>query len=230
MKPSNILFVIFCVSTILVQIFNNLGYRKGYEEHLLFVKNQVFPINDFPLKNIKVVVANGVRFTLNVTENQQGFKQDVRPEGISFKAKGDTLFIASKDGKYNERNYFQTYFRSVPTLLLNNAIVNIIATNQGELNARIQKNGQLLVEQSSFKKMNAEVKDSSTLIFNTDATIDLLELKLADQARLQDNEAKIAQIIPVFISDNASLSLSGKGLRALKPRSNTKTTPSVGRF
>lgn len=215
MKPSTILFILFCAGTLLVQLFTNLGYRKGYEEHLLFVKNQVFPINAFPLENIKVVVAKGVRFTLYLTKKQQGFKQDVRPEGITFKAQGDTLFISSKDGKYDELNYFETYFRSVPNLILLDANANIIAKSGEELNTRIEKNGQLLVEQSSFRKVNAEVKDSSTLIFNADATVDLLEVKLKDSASLSDHDANITKIVPIYISDKASLSLSGKGLRAL---------------
>lgn len=115
MKLSAILFVSVCIGTVPVQLFNNLGYKKGYEEHLLFVKNQTFSINSFPIENIKTVVANGVRFTLHTTQGQQGFKQDVRPEGITFRAKGDTLFITSKDGEYNERNHFETYFRTVST-------------------------------------------------------------------------------------------------------------------
>ncbi|MEI7586469.1 hypothetical protein [Runella sp.] len=216
MKPSTILFIIFCAGTLLVQLFTNLGYRKGYEEHLLFVKNHVFPINAFPLEHIKVVVAKGVRFTLYLTKNQQGFKQDVRPEGITFKAQGDTLFISSKDGKYNERNYFETYFRSVPNLILLDANANIVAKNQEELNTQIEKNGQLLVEKSSFKKIKAEVKDNSTLIFNADATVDLLEVTLKDSASLSDHEANITKIVPTYISDKASLSLSGKGIRALR--------------
>jgi len=216
MKPSTILFIIFCAGTLLVQLFTNLGYRKGYEEHLLFVKNHVFPINAFPLEKIKVVVANGVRFTLYLTKNQQGFKQDVRHEGITFKAQGDTLFISSKDGKYNERHYFETYFRSVPNLILLDANANIVAKNQEELNTRIEKNGQLLVEKSSFKKIKAEVKDNSTLIFNADATVDLLEVTLKDSASLSDHEANITKIVPTYISDKASLSLSGKGIRALR--------------
>jgi hypothetical protein len=215
MKPSTILFILFCAGTLVVQLFTNLGYRKGYEEHLLFVKNQVFPINDFPIENIKVVVATGVRFTLYSTANQQGFKQDVRPEGIRFTAKGDTLFISSKEGKYNERNYFETYFRSIPTLILVGANANIIAKNQTEFTASIEKNGQLLIEQSSFRKIYAEVKDSSTLIFNADAAVDVLEVKLKDSASLSDHDADITKIVPIYISDKASLSLSGKGLRAL---------------
>lgn len=215
MKPSTILFILFCVGTLVVQLLTNLGYRKGYEEHLLFVKNQVFPINDFPIENIKVVVATGVRFTLYSTANQQGFKQDVRPEGIRFTAKGDTLFISSKDGKYNERNYFETYFRSVPNLILLDANANIIAKNQAEFTVRIEKNGQLLVEQSSFRKITAEVKDSSTLIFNADAAVNVLEVTLKDNASLSDHDADITKIIPIYISDKASLSLSGKGIRAM---------------
>lgn len=159
MKPSNILFILFCAGTLLVQLFTNLGYKKGYEEHLLFAKNQVFPINNFPIENIKVVVAKGVRFTLHLTKNQQGFKQDVRLEGITFRSQGDTLFITSKDGKYNERHYFETYFHIVPNLILLDANATIIAKSEGELNTRIEKNGQLLVEKSSFRKINAEVKD-----------------------------------------------------------------------
>lgn len=214
MKPSNILFTFFCACTLLVQLFTNLGYRKGYEKHLLFVKNQVFPINAFPLENIKVVVAQGVRFTVNLTKNQQGFKQDVRLEGITFKAQGDTLFITSKDGKYNERHYFETYFHIVPSLVLLDANANIIAKSEGDLNTRIEKNGQLLVEQSHFRRINAEVKDSSTLIFNADAAVDLLEVTLKGSASLSDHDANITKIVPVYISEKASLSLSGKGLRA----------------
>lgn len=215
MKLSNILFAIFCAGTLAVQVLVNLGFKKGYEEHLFFVKNQVFPINDFPLENIKVVIAKGVRFTLYLTKNQQGFKQDVRPEGITFKAQGDTLFISSKDGKHHERNYFETYFHDVPNLILLNANANIIANSEEELNTRIEKNSQLLVEQSSFRKINAEVKDKSTLSFKADATVDLLEVKLIDSASLSDHDANITKIIPIYISDKASLSLSGKGLRAL---------------
>ncbi|RDB05677.1 hypothetical protein [Runella aurantiaca] len=215
MKLSNILFAIFCSGTLAVQVLVNLGFKKGYEEHLLFVKNQVFPINDFPLENIKVVIAKGVRFTLYLAKNQQGFKQDVRPEGVTFKAQGDTLFISSKDGKYHERNYFETYFHDIPNLILLNANANIIANTEEELNTRIEKNSQLLIEQSSFRKINAEVKDKSTLIFNADATVDLLEMKLNDSAVLRDNNAKITKIVPIYISDKASLSLSGKVLRAL---------------
>jgi hypothetical protein len=215
MKLSTVLFVIFCAGTLLVQVLVSLGFKKGYEEHLLFVKKQVFPINDFPLENIKVVVANGVRFTMYLTKSQQGFKQDVRPEGITFKAQGDTLFISSKEGQYNERNYFETYFHRVPTLILTNANANISVNTDEELNTRIEKNGKLLVQKSRFRKINAEVKDSSALVFNEDATVDLLEVNLKDSAALRDNNANISRIIPTYISDKASLSLSGKGLRAL---------------
>ena len=72
-----------------------------------------------------------------------------------------------------------------------------------------------MVEQSIFSKVNAEVKDSSTLIFNADVTVDLLEVKLKDSASLSDHDANITKIVPIYISDKASLSLSGKGLRAL---------------
>ncbi|AEI47059.1 hypothetical protein [Runella slithyformis] len=216
MKLSTVLFVIFCAGTLLVQVLVNLGFKKGYQEHLLFVKNQVFPINDFPLENIKVVVAKGVRFTLYVTKSQQGFKQDVRSEGITFTAQGDTLFISSKEGKYNERNYFETYFHAVPTLILTNANANISVNTNEELNTRIEKNGQLLVQKSRFRKINAEVKDSSALVFDADAMVDVLEVKLKDSAALRDKNANINKIIPTYISDKASLSLSGKGLRALQ--------------
>lgn len=215
MKLSTVLFIVFCAGTLLVQVLVNLGFKKGYEEHLLFVKNQVFPINDFPLENIKVVIAKGVRFTLYVTPNQQGFKQDVRPEGITFKAQGDTLFISSKDGKHYDRNHFETYFHGVPTLILLNANANIIVNTEEELNTRIEKNSQLLIEQSSFRKINAEVRDKSTLSFKADATVDLLEVKLKDSASLSDHDANITKIIPIYISDKASLSLSGKALRTL---------------
>jgi hypothetical protein len=215
MKPSTLLFIFFCTGTFFVQLFNNLGYRKGYKEHLLFVKNQVFPINAFPLKNIKVVIAKGVRFTLYLTEHQEGFKQDVRPDGITFKAQGDTLFISSKDGKYNRHSHFETYFYHIPDLILLDANANIIAKNQEELNSRVEKNSQLLIEKSHFRKINVEVKDNSILIFNADATVGLLEVKLKDSASLSDHDANITKIVPIYISNKASLSLSGKGLRAL---------------
>ena len=214
MKTSTLLFVVLCVGTVLVQIFLNLGYRAPYEVHLSFLKNQNFPINSFPAENIKAVLAKGVRFTMYQTNKKQGFRQEVRALGISFTMQGGTLVIASKDGKYDEKNYFETYFFNIPVLILQNTNINIVAANAEMLQTNIAQNGMLLVQESSFKNIVATVADSSTLILNPDATVAQLNITLKDKAIFKDNGANIGRINPFIVSDNATITLSGHGFRA----------------
>ncbi len=93
-----------------------------------------------------------------------------------------------------------------------------MAKEQSELNIIIQKKGQLLIEQSNIEHIKAEVSDSSALIFDKDAVVGIFELKLKDKSQLRDNNAQIAKVSSGYISDSASLVLSGRVLRMLKQR------------
>ena len=212
MKPSNILFLSLCVGTLLVQFFLNLGYQKPYQDHLAFAKNQAVVLNAFPSENIKVVLARGLRFTMYGNQKQQGFRQDVRPEGISFTMKGDTLLITAKS-KSNRYDYFKAYFKQMPTLVLEDANVNAIAKSQENWQVYIKKNGGLMVEQSNFENLNAVVSDSSTLTLRADAKITTLAFTLKDKSNLTDDGATLKTLKCVYVSDSAKIFLSGHNFK-----------------
>lgn len=214
MKLSTILFTFVCTGTLLVQVLTNIGYKKEYEQHLLSLQ-QHGALHSFPAEKISAVVAKNVRFTLHVTPLRQGFQEDVRQAGIDFTMQGDTLLITSKTNSYDETNYFQAYLHTLPTLVLQNANVNILVEKPGDLTAYIEKGGQLLVQKGHFNRLKAEVRDSSRLFFDETASVGRLELTLKDRSRLSDNNTKIDHISPVYISDSASLSLSGRLLKML---------------
>jgi hypothetical protein len=215
MKLSNILFLSFCAGTLLVQFFLNLGYKESYEEHLAFVKDQAFKVNAFPSENIKVVLARGVRFTIHSTQKQQGFKQDVRPAGISFAMHGDTLVITSKDGE-NKYEDFATYFKQIPTLVLQNTNVKIMAKNQGNWQAVVTEGSVLLIEQSKFENVNATVSDTSGLKLSANAQINTLAITLNDKSTLTDEGVALKAIQGIYVSEQAKVNLSGRNLRVFR--------------
>lgn len=215
MKLSNVLLLSLCVGTLLVQIFLNLGYQKPYEAHLAFVKNQSFKVNSFPSENIKVVLARGVRFTVHSTQKQQGFIQDVRPFGITFAMKGDTLLINAKnDG--NKNDYFEVYFKQIPTLILQDANVNVVAKTQEYWQVFVEKRGSLLIEQSNFQNVSAVVSDSSLLTLRANVKINALQMTLRNKAILTDEGANLKMLQRLYVSDSARVNLSGRNLRIFR--------------
>ena len=212
MKLSNLLFMSLCAGTLLVQFFLNLGYQKPYQDHLAFAKNQGAKVNAFPSENIKIVLARGLTFTVYGNQKQQGFTKNTREAGVSFAMKGDTLLITPNKG-IPENSFYTLYFKQIPTLVLDDAHVNVIARNQEFWKVYVKKQGSLLVEDSSFENLNVSVSDTSSLHLRADAKINALTLTLKDKSNLTDDGATLKTLKCGYVSDSAKIFLSGHNFK-----------------
>ncbi len=182
--------------TILVQVLLVYGHREAYLKQLNpkeIAKHTVFR----NLRNegtIKAIKAKGIKFKLYLGADKQGFRHDYRRVGLSYSKQGDTLEISATSGRYDAIDFCDFYFPQVTQISLVNSYVTLVTQKKVDLKAIIKQNSVLAVESGKLGMFNTAVADSSSVRLSEHIQIDQLEIKLADKAIFQKNNAKVEKV------------------------------------
>ena len=182
--------------TILVQVLLVYGHREAYLKQLTqkeITKHTVF--RDLRNKGtIKAIKAKGIRFKLYLGADKQGFQHDYRRVGLSYSKQGDTLKISATSNRYDPIDFCELYFPQVTQISLVNSYVTLVTQKKVDLTATIKQNSVLAVESGKLGMFNTTVADSSVLRLGKHIQIDQPEIKLADKAIFQNNNAKVGKV------------------------------------
>jgi Putative auto-transporter adhesin, head GIN domain len=211
MKTSNILLGIIGVGTVVAQAITAVGFQETYQA--LVVNRPPATLSPFPAGGpFQHLVVENVG--CNVVGTELGY-EDLNPyDSVTFSVRQDTLFVRSDKREPSSSYHFRVHVPPLASLTLRNAHV-FLGNNTFKTTQLSVSRSHLFVNEGNFEQLTLNARDSSEVTLNTDVRVKQLTLNIADKASVLAAKAQVDQLNSVFLSDRASVQVSGAVLKQL---------------